>query len=72
MLLYKKYRLYLFCLSTFILSLHCDELYFRDYLNCHSDKVKEYEQLKFALYNKYQPNRDLYTKGKSEFANFTI
>ncbi len=47
----------------------CDELYFRDYLNENQQKAKEYEELKFELYNKYKPNRDLYTDGKKEFVN---
>lgn len=47
----------------------CDELYFRDYLNENEQKAKEYEKLKLELYNKYKPNRDLYTKGKTEFIN---
>lgn len=45
----------------------CDELYFRDYLNAHYEKAKEYEKLKDELYNQYKPNRDLYTSGKSDF-----
>lgn len=45
----------------------CNELYFRDYLNEHYEKAKEYEKLKEKLYNKYKPNRDLYTAGKSDF-----
>lgn len=47
----------------------CDELYFRDYLNDNSPKAKEYEKLKLELYDKYRPNRDLYTDGKSEFVS---
>jgi len=47
----------------------CDELYFRDYLNENEQKAKEYEKLKLELYNKYKPNRDLYTKGKTDFIN---
>jgi GrpB-like predicted nucleotidyltransferase (UPF0157 family) len=47
----------------------CDELYFRDYLNDNDEKAKEYEKLKEELYNKYNPNRDLYTAGKSDFVN---
>jgi len=42
----------------------CDELYFRDYLNDNLPKAKEYEKLKLGLYDKYKPNRDLYTEGK--------
>ncbi len=45
----------------------CDELYFRDNLNDNDEKAKEYEKLKEELYNKYNPNRDLYTAGKSDF-----
>lgn len=45
----------------------CDELYFRDYLNNNYETAKEYEKLKEELYNKYKPNRDLYTAGKSDF-----
>lgn len=47
----------------------CDELYFRDYLNENEQKAKEYEKLKLELYNKYKTNRDLYTKGKTDFIN---
>lgn len=45
----------------------CDELYFRDYLNENLKIAKEYEKLKLDLYEKYNPNRDLYTKGKNDF-----
>ena len=44
-----------------------DELYFRDYLNDNYKKAKEYEKLKDELYNKYKPDRDLYTDGKKKF-----
>ncbi len=47
----------------------CDELYFRDYLNENQLKAKEYEKLKLALFDKYKPNRDLYTDGKKKFVN---
>lgn len=47
----------------------CDELYFRDYLNNNMNKAKDYEQLKLELYDKYKPNRDLYTDGKSQFVS---
>lgn len=50
----------------------CDELYFRDYLNDHLPKAKEYEKLKEELYSKYKPNRDLYTAGKTEFVTETV
>ncbi len=50
----------------------CDELYFRDYLNDNLQKAKEYEKLKLELYDKYKPNRDLYTDGKKEFVTETV
>lgn len=50
----------------------CDELYFRDYLNENQLKAKEYEKLKFELYNKYKLNRDLYTEGKKDFVNEVV
>lgn len=45
----------------------CDELYFRDYLNDNDKKAKEYEKLKEELYNKYKPDRNLYTSGETDF-----
>lgn len=51
---------------------NCDELYFRDYLNDNEKQAKEYEKLKLELYDKYKPNRDLYTEGKQEFVNETV
>lgn len=42
------------------------ELYFRDFLNAHPDKAKEYENLKLALWKKYEHDRDGYTNQKSE------
>lgn len=47
----------------------CNELYFRDYLNDIPAKREEYENLKLELFYKYNPNRDLYTEGKSTFVN---
>lgn len=47
----------------------CDELYFKDYLNDNEQKAKEYEKLKFELYNRYKHNRNLYTDGKKEFVD---
>ena len=43
-----------------------DELYFRDYLNGHPEKAKEYEALKLSLWKKYEHDRDAYTEGKTE------
>ena len=42
----------------------CEELYFWD---DHIDLSKKYEKLKLELYNRYKPNRDLYTEGKKLF-----
>ncbi len=50
----------------------CSELYFRDYLNDNFELAKEYEKLKQDLFNKYKPNRDLYTLGKTDFVNKII
>ena len=46
-----------------------DELYFRDYLNEHSDVALMYEKLKLSLWHKYEHNRDAYTEAKTEFVN---
>ncbi len=42
------------------------ELYFRDYLNAHPDRAKEYEKMKLSLWKKYEHDRDEYTNQKSE------
>ena len=44
-----------------------DELYFRDYLNEHTDVAKEYESLKLHLWKQYEHNRDAYTDEKTDF-----
>lgn len=44
-----------------------DELYFRDYLRNHEETAREYERLKFRLWEKYEYDRDKYTKAKTEF-----
>ena len=44
-----------------------DELYFRDYLNEHPQRAKEYEALKLELWKRYEHNRDAYTEAKSGF-----
>ena len=44
-----------------------DELYFRDYLNEHSDVASEYEKMKLKLWKEYEYNRDGYTNAKTEF-----
>ncbi len=44
-----------------------DELYFRDYLNEHTQIAKEYEILKLRLWNLFEHNRDAYTNAKTGF-----
>lgn len=44
-----------------------DEIYFRNYLNIHSDTAKEYEALKLVLWKQYEYDRNKYTKEKSDF-----
>ncbi|MEH7462874.1 GrpB family protein [Bacillus thuringiensis] len=46
-----------------------NELYFRDFLQLHKDVAKEYGNLKMSLIDKYEHNRDGYTKAKTEFVN---
>ena len=43
------------------------ELYFRDYLQKHSDVARAYETLKLRLKELYEHDRDAYTNAKSEF-----
>ncbi|MFH0891361.1 MAG: GrpB family protein [Candidatus Falkowbacteria bacterium] len=45
------------------------QIAFRDYLNNHPEKAKEYENLKSDLIKKYPSGRDEYSYGKSEFIN---
>lgn len=45
----------------------CDELYFRDYLNAHSEIAKEYEALKRSLWKQFEHDRDGYTAAKTDF-----
>lgn len=44
-----------------------DELYFRDYLRLHGDKACEYAELKKKLKDRYEHDRDAYTRGKTDF-----
>ena len=44
-----------------------DELYFRDYLNEHTDIAENYEQLKLALWKRHEHDRDGYTEAKGAF-----
>lgn len=43
------------------------ELYFRDYLNEYPKVAKAYEQMKLALWKKYEHDRDGYTNAKAAF-----
>lgn len=44
-----------------------NELYFRDYLNEHTEIAKEYEALKLQLWKQFEHNRDAYTDAKTDF-----
>ncbi len=44
-----------------------DELYFRDYLNEHTQIAREYEAMKLQLWKLFEHNRDAYTNAKTEF-----
>lgn len=44
-----------------------DRIYFRDYLRQNPDALKEYENLKFKLADKYKFDREGYTNAKKEF-----
>jgi GrpB-like predicted nucleotidyltransferase (UPF0157 family) len=44
-----------------------DELYFRDYLNEHSEIAKNYERLKLSLWKPFEHDRDGYTERKTDF-----
>ena len=44
-----------------------DEVFFRDYLNIHSDVAKDYEALKLSLWKYYDHDRDGYTAAKTDF-----
>lgn len=46
------------------------EIYFRDYLNAHSDIAKEYETLKLSIWKSFEYDRDGYTSAKSDFVNY--
>jgi GrpB-like predicted nucleotidyltransferase (UPF0157 family) len=48
-----------------------DELYFRDYLLTHPRVAKEYGRLKIELKDKYEHDREAYTKGKTKFIQRT-
>jgi GrpB-like predicted nucleotidyltransferase (UPF0157 family) len=46
---------------------HWDRLLFRDYLIEHPEVAKEYQDLKYRLYNAHPHDRIAYTKGKTDF-----
>jgi GrpB-like predicted nucleotidyltransferase (UPF0157 family) len=48
-------------------SRYTDSILFRDYLINHPDVVKEYENLKVELAEKYADNRKMYTASKNDF-----
>jgi len=45
---------------------------FRDYLNEHVEKAKEYERLKLELASKFKNGRGAYVLGKTDFINETL
>ena len=45
------------------------ELYFRDYLQLHTDAAQQYEKLKIQLGKQFEHDRDAYTEGKTKFVN---
>ena len=45
------------------------EMYFRDFLNAHPERAKEYEQLKLSLWKTYEHDRDEYTRQKTDMVN---
>lgn len=45
----------------------CDELLFRDYLLEHPETVREYEQLKIAVGDRYRFDRSAYSESKTDF-----
>lgn len=44
-----------------------DEIYFKNHLVDHPEVARKYEKLKVLLALKYKNNRELYTKGKTDF-----
>jgi GrpB-like predicted nucleotidyltransferase (UPF0157 family) len=49
-----------------------DELYFREYLSMHPEMAEEYADLKRRLKERYEFDREAYTKGKTEFIRITM
>lgn len=44
-----------------------NQINFRDYMNAHPDKAKEYETIKIDLMNSYAENRSRYTSSKQPY-----
>jgi GrpB-like predicted nucleotidyltransferase (UPF0157 family) len=49
-----------------------DELAFRDYLRSHREVAKEYAELKRALANEFERDRDAYTSAKTDFIRSAV
>ncbi|MFZ6665050.1 GrpB family protein [Peijinzhouia sedimentorum] len=49
-----------------------EQIVFRDYLNTHNERAKEYESLKESLAAKYRNDRGAYVLGKAEFIKETL
>lgn len=49
-----------------------DQIAFRDYLNTHLERAKQYETLKLQLAAKFKNDRGAYVLGKTDFINETI
>lgn len=49
-----------------------DQIAFRDYLNTHIARAKQYEALKLKLASQYKNDRGAYVLGKTDFINETL
>ena len=49
-----------------------DETVFRDYLNSHPEKAREYAELKINLQKRFKHNRDAYTDAKGDFIKMCV
>jgi GrpB-like predicted nucleotidyltransferase (UPF0157 family) len=49
-----------------------DELIFRDYLAAHPETAQEYADIKIRLKEKYEFDREAYTRGKTEFIRAVV
>ena len=48
------------------------QITFRDFLNTHPERARQYEELKLKLVAKYRNDRGAYVSGKSEFIRETL